>query len=151
MCNYDFVIVLNPWSSHSALPRAPCTTLQGLVCNYVIARNPPNQPTSERAIPVAIFRWAPCLSLTRVRCMRCLACSALWPSSGGVTGFQFRELLSYAHLCALLCAVLSAGWLYLGCLEQCLHEQRFQLTCVALLCAAWSWLPLPWRLRLAMS
>lgn len=27
------------------------------MCNYVIARNPPNQPTSERAIPVAIFRW----------------------------------------------------------------------------------------------
>lgn len=27
------------------------------MCNYVIARNPPNLPTSERAIPVAIFRW----------------------------------------------------------------------------------------------
>jgi hypothetical protein len=30
------------------------------VCNYVIARNPTNQPTSERAIPVAIFRRAQC-------------------------------------------------------------------------------------------
>ena len=36
----------------AALP----SSLQGLVCNYVIARNPPNLPTSERAIPVAIFR-----------------------------------------------------------------------------------------------
>lgn len=40
----------------SPLPPQPHPR-QGLVCNYVIARNPPNQPTSERAIPVAIFRW----------------------------------------------------------------------------------------------
>ena len=37
-------------------PRPPTPLLQGLVCNYVIARSPPNLPTSERAIPVAIFR-----------------------------------------------------------------------------------------------
>lgn len=36
--------------------QSPLTPPQGLVCNYVIARNPTNQPTSERAIPVAIFR-----------------------------------------------------------------------------------------------
>ena len=28
---------------------------KGLNCKYVISKNPPNQPTSERAIPVSIF------------------------------------------------------------------------------------------------
>jgi hypothetical protein len=53
--------VLPPPYSRQHLPCQPLATilssLQGLVCNYVIARNPPNLPTSERAIPVAIFRW----------------------------------------------------------------------------------------------
>ncbi|KAL4450230.1 hypothetical protein ABPG77_010899 [Micractinium sp. CCAP 211/92] len=40
---------------------------KGLVCNYVIARNPPNLPTSERAIPVAIFSTEPSVARTYLR------------------------------------------------------------------------------------
>ncbi|PRW20477.1 DNA polymerase epsilon catalytic subunit A [Chlorella sorokiniana] len=40
---------------------------KGLVCNYVIARNPTNQPTSERAIPVAIFSTEPSVARTYLR------------------------------------------------------------------------------------
>lgn len=46
-------------TERSGIPILFLPAAQGLVCNYVIARNPPSQPTSERAIPVAIFRWAP--------------------------------------------------------------------------------------------
>lgn len=52
-CPPTAVLSTHPLSLHA-------TALQGLVCNYVIARNPTNQPTSERAIPVAIFRRAQC-------------------------------------------------------------------------------------------
>ena len=40
---------------------------KGLVCNYVIARSPPNQPTSGRAIPVAIFSTEPAVARTFLR------------------------------------------------------------------------------------
>jgi len=40
---------------------------KGLVCNYVIARSPSNSPTSERAIPVAIFSTEPAVARTFLR------------------------------------------------------------------------------------
>ena len=40
---------------------------KGLVCNYVIARRPENLPTSERAIPVAIFSTSPTVQRSFLR------------------------------------------------------------------------------------
>ena len=40
---------------------------KGLVCNYVIARRPEGTPTSERAIPVAIFATEPSVARTYLR------------------------------------------------------------------------------------
>lgn len=40
---------------------------KGLNCNYVIARRPDNQPTSERAIPVAIFSTEPAVARSFLR------------------------------------------------------------------------------------
>lgn len=40
---------------------------KGLVCHYVIAAHPSNQPTSERAIPVAIFSTDPSVARTYLR------------------------------------------------------------------------------------
>ncbi|EFN52544.1 hypothetical protein CHLNCDRAFT_26745 [Chlorella variabilis] len=40
---------------------------KGLVCNYVIARNPSNLPTSERAIPVAMFSTEPAVAKAYLR------------------------------------------------------------------------------------
>ena len=40
---------------------------KGLVCNYVIARRPENLPTSERAIPVAIFSTSPSVQRSFLR------------------------------------------------------------------------------------
>uniref|UniRef100_A0A1D2A3C0 DNA polymerase epsilon catalytic subunit n=1 Tax=Auxenochlorella protothecoides TaxID=3075 RepID=A0A1D2A3C0_AUXPR len=40
---------------------------KGLVCNYVIARNPSSAPTSGRAIPVAIFSTEPAIARTYLR------------------------------------------------------------------------------------
>lgn len=37
---------------------------QGLVCNYLVARAPTSAPTSERAIPVAIFSTEPAVART---------------------------------------------------------------------------------------
>ena len=40
---------------------------KGLVCHYVIAAHPRGQPTSERAIPVAIFSTEPSVARTYLR------------------------------------------------------------------------------------
>lgn len=40
---------------------------KGLNCNYVIAKRPENQPTSERAIPVAIFSTEPSVARSFLR------------------------------------------------------------------------------------
>ena len=40
---------------------------KGLNCNYVIARRPDNLPTSDRAIPVAIFSTEPSVARTYLR------------------------------------------------------------------------------------
>ena len=40
---------------------------KGLNCNYVIARRPDNLPTSDRAIPVAIFSTEPLVARTYLR------------------------------------------------------------------------------------
>lgn len=40
---------------------------KGLVCNYIVARWPHSQPTSERAIPVAIFSTQPAVARTYLR------------------------------------------------------------------------------------
>lgn len=40
---------------------------KGLNCNYVIAKRPDNLPTSDRAIPVAIFSTEPSVARTYLR------------------------------------------------------------------------------------
>jgi DNA polymerase epsilon subunit 1 len=40
---------------------------KGLNCNYVIAKRPENAPTSERAIPVAIFSTDPAVARSFLR------------------------------------------------------------------------------------
>ena len=40
---------------------------KGLNCNYVIARRPDNLPTSDRAVPVAIFSTEPSVARTYLR------------------------------------------------------------------------------------
>ena len=40
---------------------------KGLNCNYVIAKRPENLPTSERAIPVAIFSTEPAVARSFLR------------------------------------------------------------------------------------
>ena len=40
---------------------------KGLNCNYVVARRPDNLPTSDRAIPVAIFSTEPSVARTYLR------------------------------------------------------------------------------------
>ena len=40
---------------------------KGLNCAYVIARNPAGQPTSDRAVPVAIFAAEPAVARTYLR------------------------------------------------------------------------------------
>ncbi len=40
---------------------------KGLNCNYIIARHPENAPTSDRAIPVAIFSTEPSVARTFLR------------------------------------------------------------------------------------
>ena len=41
--------------------------LQGLNCNYVVAKRPENLPTSERAVPVAIFSTEPAVARSFLR------------------------------------------------------------------------------------
>ena len=40
---------------------------KGLNCNYVVAKRPDNLPTSERAVPVAIFSTEPAVARTFLR------------------------------------------------------------------------------------
>ena len=40
---------------------------KGLNCNYVVAKRPENAPTSERAVPVAIFSTEPSVARTFLR------------------------------------------------------------------------------------
>lgn len=40
---------------------------KGLNCNYVVAKRPENSPTSERAVPVAIFSTEPSVARTFLR------------------------------------------------------------------------------------
>ena len=40
---------------------------KGLNCNYVVAKRPENLPTSERAIPVAIFSTEPAVARSFLR------------------------------------------------------------------------------------
>ncbi len=71
---------IGAWARHDwvCVTDKPCEfalpVVQGLVCNYVIARNPPNLPTSERAIPVAIFRCLPTMA-THSTCTSLRCCS----------------------------------------------------------------------------
>ena len=41
--------------------------LQGLNCNYVVARRPEGLPTSNRAVPVAIFSTEPAIARAFLR------------------------------------------------------------------------------------
>ena len=66
---------------------------KGLNCNYVVAKRPENLPTSERAIPVAIFSTEPAVAveqatmlvLSRVPSVRTLRSAAL-PAEDGESG-----------------------------------------------------------------
>ncbi len=40
---------------------------KGLNCNYVVAKRPENLPTSERAIPLAIFSTSPAVARSFLR------------------------------------------------------------------------------------
>ncbi len=57
---------------------------KGLNCNYVIARRPDNLPTSDRAIPVAIFSTEPLVARTYLR---------KW--CGDITGGELSVQLDY--------------------------------------------------------
>lgn len=40
---------------------------KGLNCNYIVAKRPENLPTSERAIPLAIFSTSPAIARSYLR------------------------------------------------------------------------------------
>jgi hypothetical protein len=73
---------------------------KGLNCNYVIAKRPENQPTSERAIPVAIFSTEPSVARSFLRrwCGHLSSGAALLlgsPESQGYPGLSILHALQH--------------------------------------------------------
>ncbi len=69
---------------------------KGLNCNYVIARRPDNLPTSDRAIPVAIFSTEPSVARTYLRKW----CGDI---AGGELDLPTVPLSTYQPVCLSMC------------------------------------------------
>lgn len=41
--------------------------MQGLVCTYVVAKEPADKKTTDRAVPIAIFQAEPAVSMTYLK------------------------------------------------------------------------------------
>ena len=78
---------------------------KGLNCNYVIARRPDNLPTSDRAIPVAIFSTEPSIARTYLRKW----CGDI--AGGGSTTTCMPACLLFACLPVARPFCLYTGWL----------------------------------------